>query len=150
VFDGRRAWSKTHLGESPLNKAEAHRLAHKLRDPKFYSVRTKRAVNSGSAGPNPIIGAWRVVEGHSTGSGSAIPWRAIGPWRETADEARSDAAYGATRWLKRALGEPGVRDHENPCDMFSPGKPTHGGCQGDGHYLCHECSLFDDRTMEAP
>ena len=47
VFDGRRAWTKTHLGESPLNKAEAHRLAHKLRDPKFYTARTKRAVNSG-------------------------------------------------------------------------------------------------------
>lgn len=46
VFDGRRAWTKTHLGESPLNKAEAHRLAHKLRDPKFYTARTKRAVNS--------------------------------------------------------------------------------------------------------
>ena len=46
VFDGRRAWAKTHLGESPLSKAEAHRLAHKLRDPKFYTARTKRAVNS--------------------------------------------------------------------------------------------------------
>ena len=46
VYDGRRAWSKTHLGESPLNKAEAHRLAHKLRDPKFYTARTKPAVNS--------------------------------------------------------------------------------------------------------
>jgi hypothetical protein len=22
VFDGRRAWSKTHLGEQPLNKAK--------------------------------------------------------------------------------------------------------------------------------
>ena len=49
VFDGRRAWAKTHLGESPLNKAEAHRVAHKLRDPKFYTARTKRAVNSGGA-----------------------------------------------------------------------------------------------------
>ena len=29
-----------------VNKAEAHRLAHKLRDPKFYTSRTKRAVNS--------------------------------------------------------------------------------------------------------
>ena len=47
VYDGRRAWTKTHLGESPLNKAEAHRVAHKLRDPKFYTARTKRAVNSG-------------------------------------------------------------------------------------------------------
>ena len=34
VFDGRRSWSKTHLGEQPFNKAEAHRLAHKLRDPR--------------------------------------------------------------------------------------------------------------------
>ena len=34
------------VGESPLNKAEAHRLAHKLRDPKFYTSRTDRAVNS--------------------------------------------------------------------------------------------------------
>lgn len=49
VFDGRRAWTKTHLGESPLSKAEAHRLAHKLRDPKFYTARAKRAVNSGGA-----------------------------------------------------------------------------------------------------
>ena len=28
---------------------KAHRLAHKLRDPKFYTARTKRAVNSGGA-----------------------------------------------------------------------------------------------------
>ena len=46
AFDGRRAWTKTHLGESPLNKAEAHRVAHKLRDPKFYTARTMHAVNS--------------------------------------------------------------------------------------------------------
>ncbi len=46
VYDGRRAWAKTHIGERPLNKAEAHRVAHKLRDPKFYSARTKCAVNS--------------------------------------------------------------------------------------------------------
>jgi hypothetical protein len=32
-YDSRRygrAWTKTHLGERPLNKAEAHRVAHKL------------------------------------------------------------------------------------------------------------------------
>ena len=34
---------------------------------------------------------------------------------------------------------------DHPCDMFSPGKPTNGGCQGDGHYLCGECGLFDER-----
>ena len=33
------------------------------------------------------------------------------------------------------LGEPGVRDPDHRCDMYSPGKPTKGGCQGDGHYL---------------
>ena len=45
-----------------------------------------------------------------------------------------------------STGGPGVRDTKAPCDMFSPGKPTNGGCQGDGHYLCRECGLFDDRT----
>ncbi len=57
VFDGRRAWTKTHLGESPLNKAEAHRLAHKLRDPKFFSARAKRAVNSLTVERGPKGGA---------------------------------------------------------------------------------------------
>lgn len=57
VFDGRRAWSKTNLGEQPLNKAEAHRLAHKLRDPKFYTARTKRAVNSLTVERGPKGGA---------------------------------------------------------------------------------------------
>jgi len=38
VFDGRRAWTKTHLGESPLSKVEAHRLAHKLRDAFDHSM----------------------------------------------------------------------------------------------------------------
>ena len=42
------------------------------------------------------------------------------------------------------LGTPGVRDPDHPCDMFSPGKPTNGGCQGDGHHLCGECSLLEE------
>ncbi len=42
-------------------------------------------------------------------------------------------------------GMPGVRDTKNPCDMFSPGKPTNGGCQGDGHYLCGKCVLLETR-----
>ena len=42
-----------------------------------------------------------------------------------------------------AVGTPGVRDPNNPCDMFSPGKPTNGGCQGDGHYLCAGCMLLE-------
>lgn len=57
MFDGRHAWSKTHLGESTMNKAEAHRLAHKLRDPKFYTARTKRAVNSLTVERGPKVGA---------------------------------------------------------------------------------------------
>jgi hypothetical protein len=44
-------------GEQPLNKAEAHRLAHKLRDPKFYTARTKRAVNSLTVERGPKVGA---------------------------------------------------------------------------------------------
>ena len=37
-------------------------------------------------------------------------------------------------------GEPGVRDPDNRCDMYSPGKPTNGECQGDGHHLCGMCA----------
>jgi hypothetical protein len=113
VFDGRRAWSKTHLGEQPLNKAEAHRLAHKLRDPKFYTARTKRAVNSGA--------------------------------RDGMAEARVGTMPGSGIPLPHPPGTPGVRDPDHPCDMFSPGKPTNGGCQGDGHYLCGKCALLEMR-----
>ena len=35
------------LAEQREADAKAHRLAHELRDPKFYTARTKRAVNSG-------------------------------------------------------------------------------------------------------
>ena len=42
---------------APRNKAEAHRLAHKLRDPKFYTARTKRAVNSLTVERGPKVGA---------------------------------------------------------------------------------------------
>ena len=38
-------------------------------------------------------------------------------------------------------GTPGVRDPDHRCDMFSPGTPNNGGCQGDGHYLCAQCVL---------
>ncbi|MBP7292429.1 MAG: hypothetical protein KBB21_37720, partial [Nannocystaceae bacterium] len=47
--------------------------------------------------------------------------------------------------LPHPPGTPGVRDPDHPCDMFSPGKPTNGGCQGDGHYLCGECVLLEMR-----
>jgi len=38
-------------------------------------------------------------------------------------------------------GTPGVRDSDHRCDMFSPGTPNNGGCQGDGHCLCTQCVL---------
>lgn len=50
---------------------------------------------------------------------------------------------GADAVCTEAVGTPGVRDPNNRCDMFSPGKPTNGGCQGDGHYLCAECMLLE-------
>ncbi len=39
------------------------------------------------------------------------------------------------------IGVAGVRDPEHPCGEFSPGTPTNGGCEGDGHYLCQRCVL---------
>jgi hypothetical protein len=194
VYDGRRAWTKTHLGERPLNKAEAHRVAHKLRDPKFYSARTKRAVNSRDAGhewaPHERDG-WSVCSrcglvrnydretpcrgtmpeihprdggmgearvGTMPGSGIPLPCPPFGISDGEAREAarvRAESFCACGRRLPEcdgsragclgSTGEPGVRDTKNPCDMFSPGKPTNGGCQSDGHYLCRECGLFDDR-----
>lgn len=36
------------------------------------------------------------------------------------------------------VGEVGVRDRMNPCDMFDYG-PGSGTCWSDGHYMCKEC-----------
>jgi hypothetical protein len=36
------------------------------------------------------------------------------------------------------VGQPGVRDPEHPCDVFTPGEPD-GDCESDGHYVCSEC-----------
>jgi hypothetical protein len=41
------------------------------------------------------------------------------------------------------VGSPGVRDPEFPCGEFSPGAPTGGGCQGDGHHLCGQCVFLE-------
>lgn len=42
---------------------------------------------------------------------------------------------------RAVLGMPGVRDPESPCDEFFPGKPSATNtCNGDGHYMCEECS----------
>ena len=132
VYDGRRAWVKTHIGESPLNKAEAHRVAHKLRDPKFYSARTKRAVNSGA---REGMGESRV--GTMPGSGIPLPHSPFGMSDGEAREAarvRAESFCACGRRLPEcdgsragclgSTGGPGVRDTKAPCDMFSPGKPT--------------------------
>jgi hypothetical protein len=38
-------------------------------------------------------------------------------------------------------GTPGLRDADNPCHDFHPGSPDPSNrCEGDGHYLCLECS----------
>lgn len=37
-------------------------------------------------------------------------------------------------------GTPGVRDPDNPCEVYTPGIPGEGDCMSDGHYLCLECS----------
>jgi hypothetical protein len=46
--------------------------------------------------------------------------------------------------MSRALpffGQPGLRDPDNQCEAFNPGKPgLRGGCNTDGHYLCDGCT----------
>lgn len=36
-------------------------------------------------------------------------------------------------------GTDGIRDVDNPCEMFASGEPESGRCFGDGHYICAEC-----------
>lgn len=51
--------------------------------------------------------------------------------------ARWNALYAEANGYE-TLGQPGVRDVNHPCEVFSPGVPS-GDCQSDGHYLCGEC-----------
>lgn len=39
-----------------------------------------------------------------------------------------------------AVGTPGVRHPDDPCDLFEPGEPSLYDCNGDGHYMCLECA----------
>ena len=70
--------------------------------------------------------------------------------REPAVDSRPKHRWWAP-WSRRVARPdgllPGVRDPDNPCDMFSPGTPTEGDCQGDGHYLCRQCVLFDTEAQ---
>lgn len=68
---------------------------------------------------------------------------------------RAVALFAYRRWAepqtKKPVGVPGNRDPEFPCESYSPRpiKPGDwGNCEGDGHYLCHECCHFDRRTQE--
>lgn len=103
VFDGRRAWSKTHLGESPLSKAEAHRLAHKLRDPKFYTARTKRAVNSGGAWVDPVL-------------------------RDYAREAARLSGVEFSRWVERAVRQTMARESADRAMVAASERGECGTC----------------------
>jgi hypothetical protein len=50
----------------------------------------------------------------------------------------------------RTTGVPGQRDAGAPCIEFRPGTPRDGDCDGDGHYLCDQCSKHSTRlTAEA-
>ena len=61
-----------------------------------------------------------------------------------ASEALRQAVLAASL---EALGVPGRRDPKFPCENFAPGKPG-GDCQGDGHYLCGECSGRESRGVD--
>ena len=50
------------------------------------------------------------------------------------------------RWFMRMndqkpfVGQPALRDPDNPCEAFQPGKPIgFAECETDGHYLCWTC-----------
>lgn len=50
------------------------------------------------------------------------------------------ALVRATLGLSRVPdGTDGVRDVDNPCEMFETGVGGAGDCGSDGHYLCEEC-----------
>ena len=50
----------------------------------------------------------------------------------------------------RTTGVPGQRDTGAPCVKFRPGNPRDGDCEGDGHYLCDQCTKHSTRlTAEA-
>ncbi len=45
-------------------------------------------------------------------------------------------------------GLPGIRDIENPCDLFQPGEPHESAtCFTDGHYICRECVHISAETL---
>ena len=51
---------------------------------------------------------------------------------------------------RTGTGIPGQRDPEFPCADFKPGTPSYGHCEGDGHYLCDQCTEHSTRlTAEA-
>jgi len=54
--------------------------------------------------------------------------------------ARWNALYAEVNG-RPMVGTPGVRDIENPCEVFDGmGYDGGGDCHSDGHYLCDDCS----------
>jgi len=84
-----------------------------------------------------------IPDGMTAGGDHGRPCRPRDPAVDPRPKQRWWAPW--SRRIARADGLlPGVRDLDNPCDMFSPGTPTDGGCEGDGHYLCRQCVLFEE------
>jgi len=49
----------------------------------------------------------------------------------------------------KAVGIPGQRDPESPCEFFAPRKPIGSDftdCESDGHYLCKKCAHLNKDT----
>lgn len=43
------------------------------------------------------------------------------------------------------IGIPGIRDKDNPCDLYQPKKKKipFADCESDGHYLCKKCAYYN-------
>ena len=91
VFDGRRAWTKTHLGESPLNKAEAHRLVEEETDTPICSVCARpTGFGDEDRGEPPVNLARCPAPG---GTECRAVAQAVAPWRRENETLRSNCDH---------------------------------------------------------
>ena len=159
-YDGRGAWQHSvPIGPdgSPMDKIQARRAVFQLRRKAVNSAKPTAPVNKESSLRQRTTSDVACADvAHSNDPRVLINvahqhWYGIG-WREDAKPVAlleramallDGSVSGADAVCMEAVGTPGVRDPANRCDMFSPGKPTNGGCQGDGHYLCAGCMLLE-------
>jgi hypothetical protein len=91
VYDGRRAWTKTHLGESPLNKAEAHRLVEEETDTPICSVCARpTGFGDEDRGEPPVNLARCPAPG---GTECRAVAQAVAPWRRENETLRSNCDH---------------------------------------------------------